>query len=309
MTAAAGSPRPVTRGESPPVGLDWLNFTVSDDVVSFDDLVRGLLDVCPNLGGFIPAGRGVHGYSDRYDSRVGSAIVATGGNRSHLVQLAGGSFSAETHLPTLREFVSHHHARITRVDLCCDFLDGALGVDDAVNLYRAGAFTVGGRPPSVSQAGNWLTADDKGRTLYVGRGANGKMLRVYEKGKQVGAPDSPWVRWEVQLRAVDRGIPHDVITDPATYFAGAYPDALSWAAPGSRIKTLAAIDGIVLDALCDHARRAYGRLVDVMLARDCSAEDVVARLRRPGVPSRLGAPDAHFDGVATDGGIDVEVRA
>lgn len=47
--------------------------------------------------------------------------------------------------------------------------------------------------------------DGRGRTFYVGRRENGKLLRVYEKGKQLGAENSPWVRIELELHNKDSG--------------------------------------------------------------------------------------------------------
>ena len=52
---------------------------------------------------------------------------------------------------------------------------------------------------------------------------NGKMLRIYEKGKQLGDSESPWVRVEAELRNKSRVIPWDALTRPGSYLAGAYP--------------------------------------------------------------------------------------
>ena len=54
------------------------------------------------------------------------------------------------------------------------------------NFYLTGQFNAGGNKPSCSQQGNWIEADGSGRTFYVGKRKNGKLLRVYEKGKQLG---------------------------------------------------------------------------------------------------------------------------
>ncbi len=48
-------------------------------------------------------------------------------------------------------------------------------------------------------------------------------MRIYEKGKQLGDPESPWVRWELELHNTDREIPFDVLLQPGRYVAGAYP--------------------------------------------------------------------------------------
>lgn len=72
-----------------------------------------------------------------------------------------------------------------------------------------------------------------------------------------GAKESPWTRWEVELRNVDRVIPWDVIPNPAPYIAGAYP-ALSWLnGLGCRIPTLRRTDSISYQRIIFYARIAY----------------------------------------------------
>ena len=81
----------------------------------------------------------------------------------------------------------------------------------------------GRREPSLR--GGW--------SLWLG----GRLLRIYEKGKQLGDPLSPWVRWELELHNKDRTIPLDVLIRPGHYLAGGYP-CLSWICESQdRIKT------------------------------------------------------------------------
>ncbi|PAT00099.1 MAG: hypothetical protein BSR46_04205 [Candidatus Dactylopiibacterium carminicum] len=79
---------------------------------------------------------------------------------------------------------------ITRVDLAVDCLQGEFSIEDAVAWYQGGEFNAGGRNPRHSTPGDWLNPH-YGRTLEIGRRTNGKMLRAYEKGRQLGDPDSP----------------------------------------------------------------------------------------------------------------------
>jgi len=156
-----------------------------------------------------------------------------------------------------------------------------------VVLYQLGGFKSGGRQPNPRQFGNWLTPDDLGRTFQVGRRENGKLARIYEKGKQLGSPSNPWVRWEVELHAVDRVIPWDVLAHPGYYVAGAYP-CFGWiSAEASRIRTVKEQDAISYGRLKHISSIAYGALINVMLQREGSAERVVELLRRDGVPRRL----------------------
>jgi len=160
-----------------------------------------------------------------------------------------------------------------------------------VRWYLCDGFTTGGNRPKCSQQGNWITPDPHGRTFYVGRRKNGKLLRVYEKGKQLGDPRSPWVRFELELHNTDRVIPFEVLLTPGPFVAGAYP-CLGWiCAEAFRLRTLREQHRISYAAAVHSARRTVGRLVNFMQVIEGSANAVVDVLRRPGVPDRLDLPD------------------
>lgn len=181
--------------------------------------------------------------------------------------------------------------RISRWDGAVDDYQGAHSVDIALQMYDEGRFNSGGNEPSCEQRGNWRKPDGKGRTLYVGKRENGKMLRAYEKGMQLGKPWDPWVRWEVELHNTDRVIPFDVLLEPGKYVAGAYPKALNWIQEEmQRILTIKKTGKITYDKLVTHASNGYGKLINVMLELEGSAEKVVEKLQREGIPKRLDTP-------------------
>lgn len=178
---------------------------------------------------------------------------------------------------------------LTRVDLAVDLLEGEFDVDDAVEWYRGGEFNMGGRNPRHSTLGDWLDPDHKhGRTLEVGRRENGKMLRAYEKGRQLGDQASKWVRFEVELRNNDRDLPLEMLTDCDRYFVGAYRclERLI-ACGGERIKTHQKEGEIGLQVLTDYARTGYGQVLNIMTVLGLSADEVIREISRPGVPKRL----------------------
>lgn len=190
-------------------------------------------------------------------------------------------------------------ARLTRVDIAYDDHAGAASVDTAMGFHYAGCYVSRGRPPKVRLIDDLGTGE--GRTFYVGNRANGKMLRVYEKGRQLGDASSPWVRWELELTAKDRVVPFDCLTRPRDYIAGSYP-ALSFMSKVSEvIQTVKKKTQIGLSVLKRHARQSYGRLVSVLMQvpvveldefgrvgqRPPTAEEVLRQLALDGVPSRL----------------------
>lgn len=297
---AVASPRPVTRGESSRgsgVQVDWLNCTFGDPGLSRADFIERLA-VLLGRPVFGVEGKGLIGFSHSVTlyARHGSksshiGAIAYGGESQAgrwLLQLTGVGCQLVRDWPAVQRFLSFLGARITRVDLALDFLHGEYTVDDAVTLYQTGQFQLGGRPPSSSVAGDWLGGSD-GRTLYVGKSANGKMLRVYEKGKQLGDASSAWTRFEVQLGSRDRVIPLAVLTNRDQYFAGCYPALKSMIqAAAEAVPTLSKSGETSLVNLFYHLKRCYGKAIDTFVS-DAGAPiaDLVEELRVIGLPRRV----------------------
>ncbi|WP_051906434.1 replication initiation factor domain-containing protein [Methylomarinum vadi] len=236
---------------------------------------------------------GLHGYQVSFTIGDTGGLFAYGGQRGTAFVSLPGSACA-----LIEDWESCYHlfhdilnARITRWDGAIDQFDGVPSVNDAVNFYQSDLFNAGGNRPSCSQQGNWLEPDGTGRTFYVGKRKNGKMMRVYEKGKQLGDPESPWVRWELELHNRDREIPWDVILEPGKYLAASYP-CMAWVNDiQERIKTTQKTAQISYEHLVHWASQAYGPLINVMLEVEGSAEKVIERLKRTGAPARLALSD------------------
>lgn len=176
--------------------------------------------------------------------------------------------------------------KITRIDIAYDDHAGQRDVEFARDSYSAGLFAGNGRPPK-GQFIDDMGSDD-GRTMYVGSRESGRYLRVYEKGRQLGDKESEWVRWEVELSAKQTDIPLEVLLHPRAYLAGSYP-CLDWISRAKQvIESRKKQETIEYDHLVRHGRRAYGSLVNYMIARRAmTPEQVVAELIRDGVPGRL----------------------
>jgi phage replication initiation protein len=279
------------------VKVDWLNATFAQPAMSVEGFIAFLAKLFgrPTTG---EAGRGLFGFQTGVKLRcyLGGAMVDVGsiayGGESQrgrwMFQLTGKGCGLLQDWEAAREFLEGLDARLTRVDLAADFLNGEHTVDEAVKMHAEGGFTNGGRPPSTEVAGDWLEGV-RGRTLYIGKGTNGKMLRVYEKGRQLGDLDSMWTRFEVQLGNRDRDIPMDVLTDRDAFFGGCYPALASLVADAAqRIPTTRTESKTTLGHLLYHARRSYGKLFDV-LAKTVGADhtDLVEEIRIVGIPRRV----------------------
>jgi len=211
------SPRLVIRGENHSTQpnphsafIDWLSFTFRyrlDENHSLIDLDR-LLRSAFGFGVGTCLNRKQHNYAQSWEIGNGYGIFATGGDSvagTSLVSLSGEGCSVVRSWANVYSLLQKLTAKITRVDLSHDDFEGLIPLPMAVEWYLAGDFHAGkGRPPTGELIDDFNSG--KGKTLYIGRRENGKYLRIYEKGRQLGDPSSPWVRWELELKNQDRVI-------------------------------------------------------------------------------------------------------
>ncbi len=289
---------PIAKPDGEPLAAltDYLNTTFpfspsSEEIVQLVRYFRLFLG--DSFGGLQARKGGLHGYQFSFDIGNTGGLFAYGGQRgTALVSLPGSACALITDWGACYHlFYEILNGRITRWDGAVDMFDGLPSVDDAVEFYKTGQFHAGGNKPSCSQQGNWIDDDGSGRTFYVGKRKNGKLLRVYEKGKQLGDPNSPWVRWELELHNRDRIIPWEVILEPGKYLAAAYV-CMGWvSAIQERIRTTRQTTTISYQHLTHYASLAYGKLINVMLEVEGCPEKVVEQLLRSGVPARLACGD------------------
>lgn len=217
-----------------------------------------------------------------------------GGEHQHGTIHVSLTGSGCAHVPdwvAVRNFLEAVNAKITRVDLAHDDLEGkSVNMETAVQWYHEGLFKSGGRNPVHRIEGDWLDpGSPKGRSLYIGRKANGKLCCIYEKGKQLGDSASRWTRVEVRLGGKSRIIPYDVLTSPGVYLAGAYPEALGYLSViQEKIRTISKVVTLSVASLLHHTRLTGGKVVN-LLRQLYEGDDsrVVETLRREGIPKRL----------------------
>ena len=310
--AAGGSPRTVIRGESVRSQrlaiIDWLRFTFLPSgslLDAMDQLKRYFSLWFPLPVNFVPADKGMFGYKSSYDLMVWVdgeflriATVAMGGSNTGntmMVDLTGKGCSLVNDWQAVYATLQDLDARITRADTALDLLEG-FTLDQFDDLYRSGEFNCGGRIPTrrYFEGGHSGDLHALGRTLYLGKKANGKELCIYEKGKQLGDPASEWLRIEIRFGNKDRVIPHDIVINPTTYFAGAFialEDLVE--AIKTKIKTdqrdVASEERtIVLKRLTHYLVSAYGKTI-YQLAQELGMDykALYDLLHVPGVPHRL----------------------
>ncbi|HZX31561.1 MAG TPA: replication initiation factor domain-containing protein [Rhodocyclaceae bacterium] len=172
---------------------------------------------------------GLNGYTYAVAMPFQSGVVHAGhSSKTVLVTISGqGAFAAKTGWEErLYWFLMGVSGWLTRIDWAYDDYDGQLfGVQKMRKAAKKGAFQRQGRPPKVELRGAWEQGDpdNTGLTLYVGSRLSGKFARVYEKGKQLGDPNSPWVRFEIEMHNSSYQLTLEMLIAPTKWFAGAYP--------------------------------------------------------------------------------------
>lgn len=296
----ASEPRQVITGrkveggedaEPQPALVDWLAFTVTPpptkDVQWVAQALVTVFQVPPQP--WKSHGRGWNGYASRVDLN-GAGLLAFGGEHQRgtvHVELNATGCAQIADWKAARLWGETYGARITRIDLAHDDFDGqAVNIELAKAWYREGAFNTGGRPP---QAGLYDDLDSgRGKTLTIGRRENGKFLRIYEKGRQLGDPLSLWVRIEVELHNQNRVIPWDALTRPGEYLAGAYPVLAFLNAGQERLRTTQRTAEITYDRMVEHLRMVGGKAINAMCqVHGENKAAVVDQLRRDELPDRL----------------------
>ena len=183
---------------------------------------------------------------------------------------------------------------ITRIDLAHDCFRGEVTVDQADQWFDDGLFTASVNAPHHEYKGNWKQPNGKGRSLYIGLRRNGKLCRIYEKGKEQGDATSEWVRIEVEYRNVKRIIPFAVLLDPSAFFVASYP-CLRFIQPDrqpERMEIKRKTAQINVDASLDNIRASYGKYVRVLvglLGADAFVKRVTSKTDE--WPERLKVPD------------------
>ena len=304
--ALDASPRIVTTGGNIPLHdtgspipeaqahIDWFAFTVTPPAGETPRwLIQVLIQFLPILN-ITPTGKGWNGYKQRHN------IEGLAGGDLGLLAFGGASQRGSVHVElnaqgcalvqdwfALQAWGEQHNAAITRIDLAHDDQTGdTVTVDRGLQWLEAGRFIVNGRPAKARLIDDLGSGD--GRTFYVGKRANGKMLRIYEKGKQLGDPTSLWVRVEVELRNKNRLIPWDALARPGVYLAGAYPCLAYLSAVQEKIKTIGKAVEISVNVAVSNLRQTGGKMVNLMMEiHGGDAFAVIVELKREGLPNRF----------------------
>lgn len=251
-----------------------------------------------------PSGRFNYTYSANiYADGEQAGVICWGGKNCGVYVSFMGHGCAALDLPRLYEEIKNIPSlKITRVDLAHDDFSGKHSVKRALTRAKKGQFNSGGRPASYMYVESGHLSEkqlkenfkdikansgqstkstakksfgfipDKGITLYIGSRESGKLLRIYQKGKQLGDKKSKWVRWEVELHSSQRIIPLDAMIKPSEYLAATYPALSFLSKEQCKIKTIVKSTSMTIERIIDNQVISTRKAINMMRTL-CGMED------------------------------------
>lgn len=178
--------------------------------------------------------------------------------------------------------------RLSRLDVAVDDLNGEVfDIHHFKNLHAEGAFMNNGRPPNASFVDD--LGSNKGCSLYIGQKGH-KQLNIYEKGKQLGDPDSKHTRCELRLYAKRLDLPLDALRYPGRYFASAYPLLAAFVVDeAERLQVKEQMVNASAKAMVRFLRTQAGTALQLVMDAlgDDALEFLMEEVARPGRPGRF----------------------
>ena len=207
------------------------------------------------------------------------------------------------------------YAVITRCDLAHDFPNGEYTPDMAKQDWINGGFTQAYTRPRAREHGyDWLDErhplnqpevngeemaqkafNRTGKTFYVGTPNSSRMVRVYEKGCELGDNTSSWVRFELQIRNRDYIIPHEILIEPGKYLTGSYPICqqmfIKFHENMKKTDRVKKTEMINLEHVVKYASQAASPCINLLEQLGFDAEEITTLLKggKFKLPKRLGA--------------------
>lgn len=212
----------------------------------------------------------------RADGRLTARIELTGGG-CRLYESSGDACDHAQRWSQLASLLGAADARLSRIDIAADDFAGRYPISWALEQYEAGRFDKRGQRPKarlIDDMGNRT-----GKTLYIGSRTSENQLRIYEKGREQGDPDSPWMRFEGEFHHSNRReLPLDMLVDPAPYLVGAYPVLDFVDGVGERLRIAAAEVAANCVRAVMHFRRQYGPMLNAMLHASHGDQGTLAQM-------------------------------
>jgi len=272
--------------------IDWIAFTVRYDKLHTE--IEYLQTFLENLfhiprDSWLNTKSGWNGYETRINLNK-SGLLAYGGQSQKdtiHIEINGLGCGLVDDWLTIAAIGEDEDWKITRIDLAYDDFEGTtVNIELAKQWFKDGLFTASGRPPKARLIDDFDSGE--GKTFYIGNRKNGKLLRIYEKGRELGDPNSPWCRAEVELRSKDRVIPWDALYKAGQYLAGSYKAFNFVSIKQCKLETNKKTTEIKYESMIRWIRMMTGKGINVMtLVEGGDISAVFKQLIREGLPKNL----------------------
>jgi phage replication initiation protein len=204
------------------------------------------------------------------------------------ISLSGQGCQHVRSWPQVANVLDDLDARISHVDIAIDDLTGeTFNLQTFRDFYDRGEFVMNGRPPQAQYVDD--CGSNKGCSFYVGQRGH-KQLNIYEKGKQLGDPDSGHTRCELRLYAKRIDLPNDVLRNPGKYFAGSYPMLAAYViGEAERLLTKEQMVNASAKAMVRFLRNQAGTALNLVMDAlgDDALEFLMEHVVRDGRPGRM----------------------
>lgn len=221
--------------------VDWLRFRTQAEVPEVLEALRTLFGAHADWLHLEFIGKGRDGFQQACsivyaNEPIGRVDYGGESQRGWVrVNLTGRGCEVVEDWDAVEELERLPKAEARRIDLALTTWHGEITHERVVEAHGRGAFTAGGRPPTMRQI---VSSDpDDGRTIYIGKRDASKFARCYEKGLELcqkygipiegasidGCPVRGIYRCELELKAADADLPWELVASRDQYFAGAYP--------------------------------------------------------------------------------------
>jgi len=279
--------------------IDFITFTINEETCNTDmvltdyDLIMLASETITTIFGFgitVQRGNGMNFYARSYELGDNYGNVCHGGQNSTImisVNATGLMNARENWESRLFHFLEIAISpKITRIDLAHDIYTAPdFLIDHYLCVYDKGGFTNYRNAPAVNQAGNWLTPNTDGRTLYIGKRTSGLYLRIYEKGRQLQSLLYPtWLRLEGEIKSDNRFITHDVLLRPHDFFAGLYPCFRSFNNTFTRIDTFKNEVNADFDHRIKWAKHQSGGFIKLLKELTYSNDEIISMVEGAKIP-------------------------
>lgn len=223
-----------------PIGIDWISFSFQSEY-SLQSIINYINEILSefNLELFSEKSPSPIKFFDQtYHIYIKGCFTASHGHLSvrttmsdsptYILVLTGAALFLMGNSGSLvyrnffdvEDYAFFNH-KIHRIDLCLDDIYNEFKFFERIESDYADGYFTRGRTPSFRSI---INNDLSGNTIYIGKRPSHKMIRIYNKGQQLGDPFSSWVRFEIEVRPDSSHIlPFEMLLNPEDYFYGFYP--------------------------------------------------------------------------------------